>query len=308
MYRTLRQMILWASLAVLAAPAVVMAQYRCTTNGSTVTITGYVGAPSLPSGALSIPGTISGHAVTSIGDLVFQKCINLRSVVIPSGVTNIGAHAFISCTNLWNVTIPTGVTHIGSAAFAYCSSLITLVIPNSVTALDDGAFYSCTSLTTVTIGTNVGYLSVNLFGKCASLSSIIIPASVTNIDASFTNCNGLLNIYFKGNAPVLARNALYSPNVYYLPNTTGWGAFTGPTPVLWNPQVRHDATFGILTNRFGFTITNAGSPTIVVEACTNLPGGVWVPVSTNTLTGGSSYFNDARWTNYTRRFYRFRSP
>ena len=296
-------------LAVMALPVVVRSQYICTTNtDSTITITGYMGAPTLPRGALNIPRTISGHTVTSIGNLAFQKCINLTTVAIPNSVTNIGAHTFISCTNLWTVTIPASVTHIGSAAFAYCSSLISIVIPNSVTTLDDGAFYNCSALATATISTNVSYISFNLFGKCSSLRSIIIPASVTNVDVSFTNCYGLSNIYFKGNAPVLARNSFYNPNIYYFPNTTGWNTFPGPAPILWNPQARPDATFGIHTNRFGFTITNAGSPTIIVDACTNLTNPVWVPVSTNTLTGGASYFSDPAWTNYHGRFYRFRSP
>ena len=128
---------------------------------------------------------------------------------------------------------------------------------------------------------------------------------------SFSYCTHLTAINFKGNAPMLLNKWVFdgSPvTVYHLPNTTGWDTFTGPTPVLWNPQPVYDATFDILTNRFGFTITNAGNPTIIVYACTNLTSGVWVPVSTNTLTGGASYFSDPQWTNYAGRFYRFRSP
>jgi hypothetical protein len=70
----------------------------------------------------------------------------------------------------------------------------------------------------------------------------------------------------------------------------------------------YDANFGVQANCFGFTITNAGTPTIVVEACPDLTNPVWTSVSTNTLTGGSSYFSDPQWTNYPDRFYRFRSP
>ena len=47
---------------------------------------------------------------------------------------------------------------------------------------------------------------------------------------------------------------------------------------------------------------------IVEEACTNLANPIWSPVSTNTLTGGSSYFSDPQWTNFPARFYRLRSP
>ena len=98
--------------------------------------------------------------------------------------------------------------------------------------------------------------------------------------------------------------------VYYLPGTTGWGSTFGGRPtVLWNPQVQTgDASFGVRTNRFGFTITGTSNLVIVVEACTNLANPIWSPVGTNTLTGGSSYFSDPQWTNYPARFYRLRSP
>jgi hypothetical protein len=65
---------------------------------------------------------------------------------------------------------------------------------------------------------------------------------------------------------------------------------------------------GVWSNQFGFTITGSNSLVIVVEACTNLAHPVWSPVGTNTLTGGSSYFSDAKWTNSPGRFYRIRSP
>jgi hypothetical protein len=46
----------------------------------------------------------------------------------------------------------------------------------------------------------------------------------------------------------------------------------------------------------------------VVLACTNLARPTWLPVATNTLIGGSSYFGDSAWTNHPRRFYGFGLP
>ena len=48
----------------LALPAAVQAQFTYTTNNGTITITGYTGS----GGAVTIPGTINGLPVTSIGD------------------------------------------------------------------------------------------------------------------------------------------------------------------------------------------------------------------------------------------------
>src|ERR1039457_4359331 len=55
------------SLLLLTLPGMVEAQYNYTTINGTVTITGYYG----PGGALSIPSTIIGLPVTSIGESAF---------------------------------------------------------------------------------------------------------------------------------------------------------------------------------------------------------------------------------------------
>ena len=97
--------------------------------------------------------------------------------------------------------------------------------------------------------------------------------------------------------------------VYYLPGATGWGAmFDGrptepwflPNPLILNPS----ASFGVQPGGFGFTISWATNASVVVQAATNLANPVWIPVSTNTLTGGTNYFSDPQWTNYPARFYR----
>jgi hypothetical protein len=72
-----------------------------------------------------------------------------------------------------------------------------------------------------------------------------------------------------------------------------------------NPQAQISETgFGSNTNTFGFDITGASNLVVVVQACTNLTDAGWLPVGTNTLTDGSSYFSDPVWTNFSSRFYR----
>jgi hypothetical protein len=79
--------------------------------------------------------------------------------------------------------------------------------------------------------------------------------------------------------------------------------------LVWLPQVQTSgASFGVLTNQLGFNINWASGMVVVVEACTNLVNPAWSSVSTNLLTGGSSYFSDLQWRNYLGRFYRLRSP
>src|SRR5450830_1721029 len=90
--------------------AVQAADYTYTTNSdNTITITGYTGS----GGAVTIPSTINGLPVTSIGNGAFAGFTSLASVTIPNGVTSIGNSAFYYCSGLTSVTIGNGVTSIG---------------------------------------------------------------------------------------------------------------------------------------------------------------------------------------------------
>src|SRR5262249_35114705 len=100
--------------------------------------------------------------------------------------------------------------------------------------------------------------------------------------------------------------------VYYLPGTMGWGTTFGGLPTaLWSlpyPVVLENGPyFGVQTNGFGFVISWATNLSVVVEASTNLANPAWIPVGTNSLSNGSSYFSDPNWTKYPSRFYRLRA-
>jgi hypothetical protein len=282
------------------------------------------------------------NSVTNIGNSAFYGCTGLVGITIPDSVMSIGAYAFYGCTDLASVTIGSNVTSVGDYAFAGWTALTNVIIPNSVTYVGDSAFWACTNLTSVTIGNNVTDLywtfsyctkltSVTIgnnvtnigdgtFSECYSLTYITVPSSVTSIGIeapsecfSFYDCYNLTGIYFKGSIPRVSLGSFsgdINATVYYLPSPSRWPPTFGGLPtVLWNPQVQTgDATFGVRTNRFGFTITGTASLVIMVEACTNLANPTWFPVQTITLTGGPSYFSDPRWTNYAARLYRLRSP
>jgi hypothetical protein len=100
-------------------------------EGDAVTITG---CDEKASGALTIPATIEGKSVTSIGRAAFVDCRSLTSITIPDGVTSIGYGAFLDCISLTGITIGNGVTSIGVRAFSGCRNLTSITIPDSVTA------------------------------------------------------------------------------------------------------------------------------------------------------------------------------
>ncbi len=167
---------------------------------------------------ITIPDTIDGKTVSSIGDFAFQNQSRLRTVNLPVGLTHIGLSAFGNCNNLVSIAIPNEVTEIednaftncvrlssvafgvdsnlktvGSGAFSYCSSLKRFELPASVTSIDGSAFLGDTSLTAITVQAgNTSFASVDgvLFNYTKSAivaypaglrGTYTIPAGVTSI-------------------------------------------------------------------------------------------------------------------------------
>ena len=117
--------------------------YTFTTNNGAITITGYTGSNSV----VTVPGTITGLPVTSIGEYAFFDCTNLSSVTIPDGVTSIGASAFSWCTSLTSVTLPNSVTSLGDSAFDSCTGLTGLYSQGNAPSLGFYVFFNASKAT-----------------------------------------------------------------------------------------------------------------------------------------------------------------
>ena len=193
-------------LLLLTLPAVVEAQFNYTTNNGTITITKYIGSDA----AVTIPDSINGLPVTSIGALAFQAITSVASVTIPDTVTIIGNDAFDSCTGLTNIAIPNRVVNVGSGAFGGCTSLISVTIGESVTNIGDGAFVSCTSLTRVTFPNSVISIGSDVFRNCYNVTGVIIPNSVTSIgDSVFNWCLSLTNVLIPNSVTNIGGGVFY---------------------------------------------------------------------------------------------------
>ncbi len=213
------------------------------------------------SGSITIPLTLGGYTVTSIGWGAFEDCTGLTSVTIPNNVASIGSYAFSGCTGLTNVTIGNGVTRIGWSAFEDCTGLkgvyisdiavwcnmdfgsssanplyyaknlylngelvTDLVIPDSVTSIGDYAFRGCTGLTNITIPDSVTSIGADAFSSCTGLTSVTIPDSVTSIgNYAFAYCTGLKS--------VTIGNSVTSIGNYAFSNCTGLTSVTIPNSV-----------------------------------------------------------------------------
>jgi hypothetical protein len=249
-------------------------EYIVTESGATVIRC----AGSCPA-TLTIPSTLDGHPVTSIGNQAF-KTVSLASVTIPDSVTSIGNRAFDG-SGLTSVTIPNSVTSLDDYAFA-SNFLTSLMIPDSVLAIGYGAFFN-NRLSTVTFGASVTSIGGESFYSNA-LTVVEIPRSVTSVGWGAFAGNTLEYIYFLGDAPSVEDNVFASnPNLDEVSRysaATGWGETWGTKAVVTYPSVRAAARRKPTvtgTTRVGKTLTAAkgtwsGTPTPTITfqwyACT----------------------------------------
>ncbi len=146
-------------------------------------------------GALTIPSTLGGCPVTSIGDAAFAERDYLTSITIPDCVTSIGPSAFAACYRLTGITIPDGITSIENRVFENCRSLTGIAIPSSVTNIGNWAFYGCYSLPGIEIPSGVASIGDWAFSGCYGLAGITIPSGVATIGSrAFSGCKGLPSV------------------------------------------------------------------------------------------------------------------
>ncbi len=176
--------------------------------------------PASTTGAITIPSTLGGYPVTSIGKWAFSGCSGLTSITIPDSVTSIGLYAFSSCSGLTSITIPGSVTSIGSDAFSGCSGLVSVTISEGVTSIGEYAFNGCSGLTSVTIPNSVTSIGSGAFSGCSGLTSITIPDSVTSIEwRAFSGCSGLTSVTIPDSVTSIGWEAFYGCANLYDTNT-----------------------------------------------------------------------------------------
>ena len=193
------------------------------------------------SGTVTIPGTVKGLSVITIGEYAFRNCSSLIAVNFPEGLKTIEDQAFFSCSLLKALILPSTLKSIGHQTFDNLSSLTSIHIPAGVSEFKGIAFGGCRNVKTITVDssnstfdsrdncnaiietasntliascqTTIIPSTVNTIGSNAfwcnyNLSSIIIPKSVRNISSgAFENCQSLSEIVVEdGNMYYDSRN------------------------------------------------------------------------------------------------------
>ncbi len=228
---------------------------------SNAVVTGYTGA----GGAITVPASIQGLPVYTIGASAFANKTSITRVTLPDTLISIGAGAFEGCTGLAVVVVPNGVRNLGDRAYFNCSSLKSLALPGTLTQIGASAFSGCSSLT-----------------------SVAIPSSVTTLGASvFANCTQLTNLGIYGNAPTAGAGMFTNSGlrtVYYASGKSGWASSFGGLPtaalvppgIATPPQSQVVAAGGSIT----FSVVATGAPAPWFQWRKN---GEAIPAATNAL-------------------------
>ncbi len=197
-------------------------------DDGTAEITGYDYLEDLGGGSLTVPSTLGGRRVTSIGANALKYCMK-TSVTVPEGVTRIGSYAF-SYTGIERISLPSTLQELGIGVFQRSTELQEIAAasgnryfssedgvlfnkaktvlyacpggktgvyqaPAGVVAVEPRAFCGCESLTEIILPDSVNSIGEWAFAYCGNMEEFLIPAGVLEIGSNtFIDCDSLQTI------------------------------------------------------------------------------------------------------------------
>lgn len=176
--------------------------------------------------SVSLPSTLTKMSNTKVAKYgTFRECTSLKSVTMPANLEMIGPYCFLDCTALTTVILNDKLTSIGTYAFNGCTALKSIKFPDSLTSIGLSSFEGCTDLTTVTYGMGMTETG-NMAFRNASVSKINFSSTITEISPwSFYGCNFVkleipetvtkINIRGFANCTALQEVTVHNPNCVF---------------------------------------------------------------------------------------------
>lgn len=164
---------------------------------------------------ITIPDSIEGKIVSSIGEEAFAGENYLRQVTLPKYLVRIRARAFAGCSNLVSISIPDTVTQIEENAFQDNIRLSTVAFGSNsaLQSIGDFAFSGCGKFRTFSIPKNVTALNGSAFFGTTSMQSFEVQSG----NSAFQSVNGVL-LNATGNKLVSYPAGKIQAHTYTVPN------------------------------------------------------------------------------------------
>ena len=123
------------------------------------------------------------HTNASLGEYLFYKCKNLKTVKLPENIKEIPSHLFYE-SSLEHIDIPSTVESIQGWAFAK-SPIKDIILPTSLKSIGNKAFYLCNNLDELIVPYGTEKIEVSAFERAEKLQSLFVPDTVTQCDGAF---------------------------------------------------------------------------------------------------------------------------
>ncbi|SHK65075.1 leucine-rich repeat protein [Hespellia stercorisuis] len=265
---------------------------------------------------LSVPETIDGYPVTTIGNGAFTRVSELIKVVLPESIVEIRREAFRGCTKLWDVALPSKLEKLGCSAFEstaitkvtipaglqmdeyvggvaypgpfrWCSQLKNVEFAAGTTSIERCMFLNCSGLEEIVIPDTVSKIEWNTFGGCSNLKSVTLPASIKAIgNRAFSNCTSLQSVTLPSELEVLDVGAFSnctSLSTINIPKNIEAGAYVGG-------NYQYPGPFSGCTSLKTVTF-DKGTTRLPVHLFNNCDGleRIEIPAEVKTIPGGLCY-------------------
>lgn len=182
-------------------------QFTYSINGGAITLTGYLGS----SGNVTIPDTIIGLPVTSLGSGVFYNNTNLTKVTISTNVSNIATDAFYGCTNLMGVYFQGDAPSVGASVFSGDNSATAFYFTGTT---GWGATFAGLPLVQYQFTYIINNTTITTLKYVGSSTHADVPNSmyglpVTSIGSYTFNANGLVSVTIGTNISNIGDHAFF---------------------------------------------------------------------------------------------------
>ena len=134
------------------------------------------------------------HAVTSVGEGVFEGCKELTTVNWPTTILDIPASTFRNCEKFTGFTFYDGITSIGDYAFNN-TGITEAVLPDSITELGNYSVSANDQLKTLKLPDGLTSIGSYMINNNSAVTSLTLPSKLTSLASrSLSGFNSLKEI------------------------------------------------------------------------------------------------------------------